>query len=343
MIIAETGRSVSYRELDERSSQLAWLLDRRAVGRDATVAVIAENVAEWAEVIWGANRSGRYVAPVNWHVSPQEMAELLIACQATVVVTTSAQLPSVQAALTSVPGIALALVVGDGGSALPPGLEWYEAALAGQPTTPVAGEQLGGRVMFSSGTTGQPKVIRHPGPGVHPLQAPPHLGRYTGLFRLDSGTVYLSPAPTYHTSPYRFVVAVLQLGGTVVCLQRFDPADALAAIGRYSVTHAQFVPTMFVRMLRLPEPVRRDADLSTLRVAITGAARCSAELKGQVMDWWGPVVHELYGASESYGNCHIGPQDAVTHPGSVGRALIGTIHITGEDGRELAAGQQGQV
>jgi fatty-acyl-CoA synthase len=173
MIIAETGRSVSYRELDERSSQLAWLLDRRAVGRDATVAVIAENVAEWAEVIWGANRSGRYVAPVNWHVSPQEMAELLIACQATVVVTTSAQLPSVQAALTSVPGIALALVVGDGGSALPPGLEWYEAALAGQPTTPVAGEQLGGRVMFSSGTTGQPKVIRHPGPGVHPCRPRP--------------------------------------------------------------------------------------------------------------------------------------------------------------------------
>ena len=346
MIMAETGRTVTYRELDERSSQLAWLLDRRGIGRDATVAVIAGNVAEWAEVIWGANRSGRYIAPVNWHVSPQEMAELLTGCQAAVVVTTAAALPTVRAALPGAPGVRLGLVIAAGAtgdSELPPGFESYQAALEGQPTTPVVDERLGGRVMFSSGTTGQPKVIRHDGPGVHPAQAAPHLGRYTELFSLDSDTVYLSPAPTYHTSPYRFVFAVLQLGGTVVCLERFDPAAALAAIGGYSATHAQFVPTMFVRMLRLPEQVRREASLGTLKVAITGAARCSAELKQQVMDWWGPVVYELYGASESYGNCAIGPADALTHPGSVGQALVGTIHITGEDGHELPAGQQGQV
>ena len=354
--MAETGRTVTYRELDERSSQLAWLLDRRGIGRDATVAVVAPNVAEWAEVIWGANRSGRYVAPVNWHVSPGEMAELLTACQADVVVTTDAALPTVRAALPGAPGVRLGLVLADGATGdgatvtgatgnggLPPGFESYQAALEGQPTSPVGDERLGGRVMFSSGTTGQPKVIRHDGPGVHPAQAAPHLGRYTELFSLDSDTVYLSPAPTYHTSPFRFVFAVLQLGGTVVCLERFDPAAALAAIGRYSATHAQFVPTMFVRMLRLPEQVRREARLGTLQVAITGAARCSAELKQQIMEWWGPVVYELYGASESYGNCAIGPADALTHPGSVGQALVGTIHITGEDGRELAAGRQGQV
>ena len=350
MIMAETGHSITYHELDQRSSQLAWLLNKRGIGRDATVAVIAENRLEWAEVIWGVTRSGRSVGPVNWHVSDREMAEMLTACQAEVVVATSTKLPAICAMLPSLRGVRLVLVLGTSGQNpphVPAGrplmIADYDAAIASQPTVPVPDERLGGRVMFSAGTTGSPKAVRHAGPQVHPGLASPHLGKFTELFDFDSGTVYLSPGPTYHTAPFRFIFAVTQLGGTVICMERFDAVSALEAIETYSITHAQFVPTMLVRMLRLPEPVQRQFDLSTLKVAITGAASCPAELKQRITDWWGPVVHELYGASESYGHCHIGPHEALIHPGSVGRALDGSIHITDEDGCELPDGMEGQV
>jgi long-chain acyl-CoA synthetase len=226
------------------------------------------------------------------------------------------------------------------------GFDDYDTALDRRPPQPLDDERLGSRMMFSSGTTGRPKGIRHPRIDVHPADAPPHLGRYTELFGLDADTVYLSPAPTYHTAPFRFVLAVQQLGGTVVSQESFDAEGALAAIERFGVTHAQFVPTMLTRMLRLPAGVRSAYDLSSLRVAITGAAPCPPQLKRRVMDWWGPVLHELYGASESYGNCHIGPTESLQRPGSVGRALIGRIHILdpdAPDGPALPVGSVGQI
>lgn len=285
-------------------------------------------------MIWAAARSGRSLAPVNWHLGPHELAEVLRVSGAAMVIAG----PAAQAALRAVSGLPPAL--GIDASA---GLEDYRSVVSGVSSAPLAVERLGGRMMFSSGTTGTPKGILHPGGDLHPRDAAPHLGRYTELFALAGDTVYLSPAPTYHTAPFRFVFAVTQLGGTVVTMRRFDPAAALEAIDRYGVTHAQFVPTMLLRLLRLPGETKRRFATSSLRVAITGGAACPHEVKLRLMDWWGPVVHELYGASESYGNCHIGPDEVFSHPGSVGRALAGTIHITDADGGELPPREIGTV
>lgn len=334
MIMAGSGRSISYAELDRRSIQLARVFDAYGLAPTATVAVACENRLEWAEMMWATARSGRCLAPVNWHLGPSELSEVLRVSDAAALIAG----PASHAALREVPDPPLTLAI-DGDGSLPD----YHATIASMPTEPLPVERLGGRMMFSSGTTGTPKGILHPGSDIHPADAPPHLGRYTDLLSLDGDTVYLSPAPTYHTSPFRFVFAVTQLGGTVVCLEKFDPQLVLEAIDRYRVTHAQFVPTMLLRLLRLPEEVKQRYDLSSLRVAITGGAPCPHKLKQSLMSWWGPIVHELYGASESYGNCHIGPEEVETHPGSVGRALTGMIHITDEDGTELPPGQIGTV
>jgi acyl-CoA synthetase (AMP-forming)/AMP-acid ligase II len=264
-----------------------------------------------------------------------------------VIITSALRAPVVSRACAALADIELVLVLGP----LSDSVRWpagiaveYETALASvNQDVPLKRELMGGRVMFSSGTTGAPKAVRHSAPPAHPKDAPPHLGEYTELLRLSADSVYLSPAPTYHTAPFRFVFAVLQLGGTVVCLESFDAVVALEAVERYRVTHAQFVPTMLKRLHDLAEPVKDAYDVSSIRVALTGAAPCPPELKKRMIDWWGPVVHELYGASEGYGNCHIGPEEALARPGSVGRALRGTIHITDSEGNELPAGEDGTV
>lgn len=341
MIMAGSGAMITHAELDRRSNQLARALRDAGLAVDDTVAVVAENRLEWAELIWATQRSGLCIAPIQRHLGADVLADVLADSEVRAVITTSAHAGTVRAALDRLPRIPLRLCI-DGA----PGFDDYAATLDRCSDTPVPDERLGSRMMFSSGTTGRPKGIRHPRPDLHPGEAPPHLGGYTDLFDLTADTVYLSPAPIYHTAPFRFVLAVLQLGGTVVCQESFDAEGALAAIERYEVTHAQFVPTMLTRMLRLPAPIRAAADLSSLRVAITGAAPCPAELKRRIMEWWGPVLHELYGASESYGNCHIGPSDALERPGSVGRALVGRIHILDPDdgdGPDLPVGDVGQI
>jgi len=342
VIMTGSGATVTYAELDRRSNRLARLLRAAGLGVDDVVAVVAENRAEWADLIWATQRSGLCLAPINRHLSGEDLAAVLADARARAVVTTPQHAAAVREALGALPSVTVRLCLG--GGAL--GFDDYDTAIAGHPGEPLPDELLGSRMMFSSGSTGRPKGIRHPRVDVHPADAPPHLGPYTELLEMDSGTVYLSPAPTYHTAPFRFVFAVQQLGGTVVCQERFDAEGALAAIERYRVTHAQFVPTMLTRLLRLPTAVRERYDLSSLRVAITGAAPCPPELKRRIMDWWGPVLHEIYGASESYGNCHIGPREALERPGSVGRAIAGRIHILDPgdpDGPDLPAGRVGQV
>ncbi|MGQ4599623.1 AMP-binding protein [Nocardia sp. R6R-6] len=347
LIMMPSGASITYRELDERSFRLARFLQDRGIPAGATVAVISENRLEWAEVMWAAARSGLDSAPVNWHLGPDEIEAALRACEARVVITSGLRAPVVSRACAELADIELVLVIG----ALRDDVVWcagaveeYEPALASvNQAVSLERELMGGRVMFSSGTTGAPKAVRHTAAPTHPKDASPHLGEYTQLLSLSADTVYLSPAPVYHTAPFRFVFGVTQLGGTVVCLESFDAVLALEAIQRFRVTHAQFVPTMLKRMHNLAEPVKNAFDVSSIQVALTGAAPCPHELKKRMIEWWGPVVHELYGASEGYGNCHIGPGEALERPDSVGRALRGTIHITDSEGTELPAGEDGII
>lgn len=341
MVLAGTGESIGYRDLDRRSVRLARVLRAAGLGPDSCVAIIAENRLEWSEIVWATQRTGMIALPISPRVRPGDLRALLTDAGAAAVITTSGHADPVGEALAGMPAPPIALSI-DGGR---PGFADYEKALAAESEAALDGERLGGRMMVTSGTTGRPKAIRSPRPDVHPAEARPNLGGYTELLEMDSEMVYLSAGPTYHVSPFRFLICTQQLGGTVIEMERFDPVGALEAMARYGVTHAQFVPTMLSRMLALPPDVRARYDLSALRVAITGAAPCRPELKRAICDWWGPVVHELYGSSESYGGTHIDPVEGLRRPGSVGRAASGSLHITDPDDpeRELPVGEVGQV
>ncbi|MDT7726343.1 MAG: hypothetical protein QOI21_2919 [Actinomycetota bacterium] len=340
-VMAESGDRLTYRELDERSNQLAQLLRSRGIGPGGTLLIIAENRIEWPVVVAAGMRAGLYVTPVNWHLTDRELAgmldESLSGGAAAAVVTSAGRAEAVSAALGERAVMGLCLD-GDRGR-----FESFHEAIATQPVSPIPDELLGARVLYSGGTTGRPKAFRQELLGVHPRQAPPRHSGLTAKLGIDGGTTFLSPAPNYHAAPFTFQLITLGLGGTVICLERFDPAAALCAIQRYRVSHSQWVPTMLLRLLRLPEAERHIYDLSSHRVAFTSGAPCAPELKQSIMDWWGPILHEYYGASEGYGHTYVAPAEALAHPGTVGRPLTGALHVTGEDATEVPTGVVGKV
>jgi fatty-acyl-CoA synthase len=218
----------------------------------------------------------------------------------------------------------------------------FEDAVAPHLGTPLAEEPMGDSMLYSSGTTGRPKGIKRPLSGRSVAEGIPGVDQ-AGPFGFDEHSVYLSPAPLYHAAPFGYCMRTLALGGTVVIMEKFDPELALEYLDRYRITHSQWVPTMFVRMLKLPEEVRSRHDLSTHRCAIHAAAPCPVEIKKQMMDWWGPIIWEYYAGTERNGSTVISPEEWLAHPGSVGRARSGVIHICDESGTELPTGESGLI
>ena len=201
-------------------------------------------------------------------------------------------------------------------------------------------------MLYSSGTTGRPKGIKRPLEDVEiddPDGVSPVVALASGLFATSSDSVYLSPAPLYHSAPLGFTTSIQALGGTVVVMPRFDAAEALAYIEQYEITHSQWVPTMFGRMLKLPEEQRTGYDWSTHKVAIHAAAPCPVEVKKQMFDLWGPILYEYYAGTEVNGFVYCTPQDWLDHPGTVGRSILGDIHICDEMGTELPTGEPGTI
>jgi acyl-CoA synthetase (AMP-forming)/AMP-acid ligase II len=198
-------------------------------------------------------------------------------------------------------------------------------------------------MLYSSGTTGRPKGVEVPLPGT-PLGTGDAIHMLvSALFGGTGDSVYLSPAPMYHAAPLRFVMGFHRSGATVVVMERFDPVEALALIERHKVTHSQWVPTMFVRMLKLPAEERERFDVSSLQVAIHAAAPCPVAVKEQMIEWWGPVLHEYYAGTEGNGFVYCDSAQWLEHKGTVGHPLVGEVHILGEDGAELPAGESGTI
>ena len=339
---------VSYGELDDRSARLASLLRGRGLRSGDTLLILLGNDVRWGEVAWACWRSGLYLGAANAHLTAGELTPIFEDAAPRAVVTSAALLPVVRHAAreADLSQDVVWLVVGDASvaSAATEDVVDYETALAATPRDPDLHETAGGRLLFSSGTTGRPKPFRVHPQDVHPDELPV---RSADLMRSlgfdDSGNVLLIPGPAYHAGPLGFLQSVHQMGGTVVLMERFDAEGSLAAIERYGVTHSQWVPTMFVRLLRLPDHVRTKFDLSTHRVAVHAAAPCPPEVKRAMLDWWGPIVYEYYGASEGYGRTTITPEEWLAHPGSVGRAVGSAVHIAEETGRLLPPGEVGVV
>lgn len=338
-IMASTGEVVTYKQLDERSNQIARMLQDAGLGFGDHIAILFENRTEYYEIAWAAQRSGLYFTAINWHFNAEEAAYVVNDCGARVlfVSDTYKDLAAELAPLT--PNIELRVITG----APIEGHVSYAEARDRFPTEPVGEELEGTAMLYSSGTTGKPKGVKYQLER-QPAGTPPgQLMLLTAVFGMTENTVYLSPAPLYHAAPLFYSMSVQRLGGTVVVMERFDEEEALALIERYTVTHSQWVPTMFVRMLKLPEEVRTRYDLSSHQCAIHAAAPCPVDVKRRMIEWWGPIIGEYYAATEGLGATVINSEQWLAHPGSVGTSLLSPIHILDDEGNELAPGAIGIV
>lgn len=337
VIMADTGETVSYGALEAASNRAAQLFRAHGLGHEDVVAFMLDNVIEYYGLVWGAQRAGlRYVC-ISSRLTQDETDYILENSGAKMLVVSASLGVAAQALTARVERFVL------GGEL--PGFAAWEAAVAAMPDTPVADERAGTDMLYSSGTTGRPKGVRVPLPAEPALAAPnPLVALASMVFGINSDSIYLSPAPLYHAAPLRWSMTIHRLGGTVVLMKKFEPAAALAAIERYRCNSAQFVPTHFVRMLKLPADVRARYDITSMKCAIHAAAPCPVPVKAAMIDWWGPVLLEYYAGSEGNGMTYVGSHDWLTHPGTVGRAILGTVHIMGDDNEtELAVGEEGTV
>ncbi|MBV9315098.1 MAG: acyl-CoA synthetase [Pseudonocardia sp.] len=340
VIVDGTNAMLTYAELDDRSRRLAQVLRAAGLRRGDHIAFLSDNTPEVFEVYWAALRSGLYVTGINHHLAAEEATYIVNDCGARVIVVSAAKAELAAAIVERTPHVELRYAFG---GEIAQHLD-YNQALDGVGEKQLDDQPRGADMLYSSGTTGRPKGIK---PALPSRQVDEPGDLFVAVFGpeygLDSDTVYYSPAPVYHAAPLRFGGIVQSLGGTLVIAQKFDAEASLSAIQKYRVTHSQWVPTMFVRMLKLPARLRERYDVSSLRVAIHAAAPCPVDVKRQMIDWWGPILREYYSSTEGNGVTMIDSAQWLAKPGSVGQATLGIIHICDDDGHELPAGQVGTV
>jgi len=339
LIVAETGETISYAALDARSNRAAQLFRRAGLGIGDTIALFLDNIPEFYEIVWGAQRAGLFYVCIPSKLTAPEV-EYIVRDSGARLVIGSAAMAAVASALAVPLSDCARLMIGGAVD----GWEDWAAAVAGMPDTPIADQRAGVDMLYSSGTTGRPKGVRVALPEDPSIAAPNVLVMLAqALYRLGPDSIYLSPAPLYHAAPLRWSMTVMRLGGTVVMMQHFDPEAALAAIDRYKVNASQWVPTHFVRMLKLDEATRARYDLSSLKVAIHAAAPCPIPVKEAMIAWWGPVLYEYYAGSEGNGLTTIDSAQWLAHKGSVGKAAYGELHICDDAGNDVPPGTEGLV
>jgi long-chain acyl-CoA synthetase len=336
IIMAGSGEVVTYAQLDARSNQYAHFFRALGLRHGNTIALCMENRREFFELVWGAQRAGlvfvaisnRLTAPEIDYILEDSSAHLLIATQ------------YLGATLDMLTSPVKRYIIGDSHAGWTP----LDHALMTMPQTPISDERAGTDMLYSSGTTGQPKGVRLPLPDDPDIAAISALAMIAAqAFTISVDSIYLSPAPLYHAAPLRWCMSVTRLGGTLVIMEKFDPELALAAIEKYAITDSQWVPTHFVRILKLPEDVRARYDMSTLKCAIHAAAPCPVPIKQAMIKAWGPVLREYYAGTEGNGFTFITSEEWLTRPGSVGRAINAIIHICDEDGNEVPPRTDGTV
>jgi long-chain acyl-CoA synthetase len=340
-IMASTGETVTYAELEARANRLAHLLRAHGLKRFDHFSIFMENNNRYLESCAAGERAGLYYTCVNSYLKADELAYILNNSESRVLITSASRSEVAREALKQCPNVTLALIVDGPGN--DPVFQDYASAVARHPATPIADERLGTPMLYSSGTTGRPKGIVRPLPDNPPSEPLPLFHFLNKLWRYRPDMIYLSPAPLYHSAPQAAVSLTIRNGGTVVIMEHFDAEQYLALVPRYKVSHSQLVPTMFSRMLKLPEEVRTKYDLSSLEIAVHAAAPCPAQVKEQMIAWWGPIIHEYYGATEGLGFTACDSAEWLAHRGSVGRVLLGDLHILDESMQPCPKGVPGEI
>jgi len=328
---------VTYADLHERAGRVAGLLHEAGLRRGDAVAMMLPNRREFLEVAWGCQLSGLYYVPVNTHLTFEEVSYVIDDCQARALFIDASMAELAADLLDHNPGVDVRVAVG--GEVV--GWLSYEESLAA--VSSQAPPSDGSEMLYSSGTTGRPKGIRRPLPTENGSWAQSVLeAALLRSYGMTGDSVYLSPAPLYHAAGVNYTMAVNRVGAASVMITKFDAEDTLRLIERHRVTHAQFVPTMFVRMLKLPAAVRARYDVSSLECVLHAAAPCAVDVKHAMIEWFGPIIHEYYGGTEGFAGSTIGPQEWLAHPGSVGRPLT-AVHVISDDGAELPTGEPGEI
>lgn len=342
MIVEPGEREVDYATLDDGANRLAHLLRHRGLGPGHSMAIWMENNSAYLEATWAPQRSGLYYTTLSPQLTADEVTYVLEDCGAEVLVTSYARRHVAAEVIARLPLLHTKLMIGG----TIEGFDSYEDAVEPQSREPFAEPLEGRSMLYSSGTTGRPKGVRRELSRV-PLGTEGFdsvLGLGKSLYGYGEDMVFLSPAPLYHAAPLWFTMAVHRIGGTTVVMDRFDPVEFLMLIERHRVTHTLVVPTMFVRLLKLPATERTRFDVSSLRYAIHGAAPCPAEVKEQLIDWWGPVIYEYYAGTEGNGFVACNSAEWLAHRGTVGRSLGGPVlRILDDEGQELRPGEIGNV
>ncbi len=341
IIMGPTGETVTYAQFEARANQVAHFLRSAGLQRGDHIAIFMENSARMLEIEGGAERTGLYYTLINSYLAPDEVAYIVTNSRSRLLFSSAAKCPVAVAAAAQCPQLERLIMTGP--DRPPPGWDAYDGVIAAQPASPVADESLGAAMLYSSGTTGQPKGILRPLPEVPPGEALPVMQFVRAMFGFREGMTYLNPAPLYHSAPQASVSAALRLGATAVIMEHFDARQWLALVERYGVTNCQMVPVMFSRLLRLAEDVRACYDTSSLECIVHAAAPCPVHVKQAMIDWLGPIITEYYGATEANGFTFCDSAQWLAHPGTVGRVILGELLVLDDEGNEQPPGQDGTI
>ncbi|MGB3487461.1 MAG: acyl-CoA synthetase [Xanthobacteraceae bacterium] len=339
--MAGTGKAITYRELDELSNQGAHLFRSLGLKAGDHIAFLLENRLAFMEICWAAQRAGLYYTAISRYLKQDEIDYIVKDCGAKVVITSPQCASQIAGLVSDAPDAPIFFMLDE---PLPGFRSWVKEAEESQPKTPIADEVAGYDMLYSSGTTGRPKGIKR----AHeygPIDVPNPFLKFlcANMCGMGQDSVYLSPAPLYHAAPLRFNMMAITLGGTSIIMEHFDAEEFLKLVEKYKITQSQLVPTMFVRMLKLPDELRAKYDVSTLKGAIHAAAPCPVEVKARMIEWWGPILIEYYAGSEGNGVTVSDSKQWLSHRGTVGKAVVGSLKILDEDGNEVPTGQIGQV
>lgn len=340
VVIADTGEVLTYGQMMRHADRCANLFASLGCQNGDTVALLSENNGTYAELCWAAKNSGLCYVCVSSQLNVEGATFIVENSDAKLLIASLMYSELAREIAQRLQGRVRVLVFGGAADIS----ESYERLRDAQPEIRIQNARRGASMLYSSGTTGRPKGVRTPLSDVPPTTPPLRHRLLVDMFGFAADSVFINPGPFYHAAPLRMMMSLHRAGGTVIGFKKFDAEAVLRAIERYRATHGFFVPTMFTRMLRLPDSVRESIDITSMRCAIHGAAPCATHTKEAMMAWWGPVIYELYGGTEGCGHTFISPKEWLRKKGSVGKAAQGcTIRIVDEHHRSLPPNQIGLI